>query len=146
MNKTRFAMAGLAWATIAVVCLGVTQVNAANLKCKPNVEVINGKGAAIKVLSFRYTTSNGAENTEGLANDKLSAKVTQGTKKTDRHTWKNQTLGDVAEHNPITSTRIEYRDDTSGTGNGPWGTPHFSDPFPQAGDCLNSHTYSHTIE
>jgi hypothetical protein len=113
----------------------------ASLKCKPDISVNNNKTHAIKVLRVEYTTGGKAYN-EGLANKTL-ARNTSGLD--DQHTWKSQTLPKVAVGNPITATRIEYKEDNSGSGDG-FGPARWSGSFAHTGDCSNSRTYGHTIE
>jgi len=122
-----------------------SQVNAAKLACKPDIKVKNEKPWAIKVLSIDYkhkVNENAKEeiDKEGLANKKLSRNETEE--------WKNQKLQHVAEGNPITAIRVEYRDDTSGKGkpSDPWGEARKTVFYTQTGNCTNSTTYTITVE
>ena len=128
-------------ATIAAVGIIVSlsmagNVGAGGLACDANFKITNEKSKAVKVLSLIYQVE-GKEHTEGLSNRKLSSG--------EDHTWKNQSLGKLAEHNAMDKIRIEYRNDTSGEGkiSSPWGpavkTVWFTTEV--AGDCTNDRTY-----
>ena len=109
---------------------------AATLACKPDVKVKNKESRAIKVLRFGYRDANGKDQTEGLDNRKLAPE--------EEETWKSQKLQHIAEGNPISEIRIEYRRDTSGEGKGssdPWGKATWTDWYPQTGDCTDSKDY-----
>ena len=120
-----------------IVSLGMAgNVGAGGLACDANFKITNEKSKAVKVLSLIYQVE-GKEHTEGLSNRKLSSG--------EDHTWKNQSLGKLAEHNAMEKIRIEYRNDTSGEGkiSSPWGpavkTIWFTEEI--AGDCTNNRTY-----
>lgn len=128
---------GLSAAVIAVpLVAGIgSMADAAKLACKPDVQVTNGKTKAIKVLRFGYKDADGKDRTEGLDNKKLASG--------EEETWKNQKLQHVAEGNPISDIRIEYRDDTSGEGkpSDPWGPAKWTAWYTQTGDCTDSRVY-----
>lgn len=109
---------------------------AGGLGCDANFKITNEKSKAVKVLSLIYQVK-GKEHTEGLSNRKLSSG--------EEHTWKNQSLGKLAEHNAMEKIRIEYRNDTSGEGkiSSPWGPAEKTIWFTEevAGDCTNDRTY-----
>ena len=129
----------LALGTAATVGIA-SQAAAADLACHPDVFVTNKKGASIKVISFRYTI-DGKEETEGLANKRLSVG--------EKEQWLTQKLQHAASGRVITSTRVEYKDDTSGKGSpigDPYGPPHFSPAVAHSEACVDKHDYSHVIE
>lgn len=126
-----------ATAVITVIALGNTAFAAA-VNCKPTVEVTNKKGAAIKVLKFLYKIEgNPNEKTEGLSNKKLASNETED--------WPSQTLNFAANGVVITSTAVEYRDDTTGSG-GNFGPIRRSAWHPHSFKCGNNHTYKHDVE
>jgi hypothetical protein len=135
----------LAAAVVVVVSFGMfTPVEAVDLSCHPDIFVKNLKPTAIKVLRIEYTHTNGDKSSttdnEGLANKKLS--------KNEKNTWKSQKLQHASEGLPITSTRIEYKDDTSGVKNlsDPWGPAVWSKSFPHEGNCTSTTTYHQDID
>ena len=131
----------LVMATIGfVVSFGIAaQVHAAEVDCKPDFEITNGKAKAVKVLSLVYTDSGGNDFTEGLDNKKLSAG--------EKDTWKSVKLQHVYENNLVKSIRVEYRNDTSGEKkpSDPWGPAVKTIWFAQSGNCTDSRVYKITI-
>lgn len=109
--------------------------SAANIECKPTVKVTNEKGASIKVLRFEYTVL-GKAHKEGLANKRLAPNETEE--------WKSQKLQHAATGLVITSTRVEYKDDNSGAGDG-YGPAKWSPAFPHSFTCNDNHNYIHVI-
>lgn len=126
----------VALSALAAMGLGNTAM-AANLACKPDVQVINEKPASIKVLNFKYKVS-GDEHTEGLNNRKIGANG-------DKETWKSQKLGHAAKDNVITAIAIDFKNDNSGAGDG-YGPSTESAWFTQSGGCTNGRTYTITIK
>jgi hypothetical protein len=124
----------------AAAFAAMPQAQAADLACHPDIQVDNDKPIAIKVLRLEYTV-NGKTYTEGLANKTL-ARNESGTQ--DEHTWKSQKLQHAAAGLPITATRIEFKEDNSGAGDG-FGPPKWSKSFAHSGTCQNSDTYRHAI-
>jgi hypothetical protein len=114
----RRALVALA-ATLAL-SFGVTsQADAGDLKCEPDVFVKNNKATAIKVLRFEYTVLGKEEKVESLVNKRLAPGETEE--------WPTQKLKEAAEGNAIISTRVEFKNDNSGGGDG-WGSPKWSLP------------------
>lgn len=105
----------------------------AGVKCSPNVRVTNNKGASIKVLSFKYKIGSNTIYTEGLDNKILTRNETEN--------WPSQTLNSAANGVVLTSTAVEYKDDT-GSG---YGNPRTSAWFPHSFTCDSSHNYIHEI-
>ena len=132
MSSVLFAMA-----VVVAVSFGIApDTGAANLACKPDIEVTNLNDKAIKVLRFQYKDGGGGNHTEGLGNKKLSPGETE--------TWKSQKLQDVAEGNRIQEIRVEYRNDASGQSepiSDPWGPAEWTAWFPQTGDCKDYTDY-----
>lgn len=128
-------------AAVAAVLAAMPQAHAEDLACHPSFQVNNDKPIAIKVLRVEYTVS-GKAHREGLAN-KVLARNESGTQ--DEHIWKNQKLQHAAAGLPITATRIEFKEDNSGTGDG-FGPAKWSKSFPHGGTCQDSDTYHHTID
>ena len=127
---------GIALAAALALSFGATAPARANkLACKPNVRVTNQKGASIKVLRFLYTVG-GTEYSEGLTNKRLAPDETEN--------WPSQTLQNAATGIVITSSRIEYKNDNSGAGDG-YGPPVMSSPFPHSYTCNASHNYIHVV-
>lgn len=137
----RGAATTLGTAAVAAVLAAMPQAHAADLSCHPNIQVNNNKAIAIKVLRVEYTVSGKAYE-EGLAN-KVLARNESGTQ--DEHTWKSQKLQHAAAGLPITSTRIRFKEDNSGAGDG-FGPEKWSKSFPHGGTCQDSDTYHHTID
>jgi hypothetical protein len=107
-----------ALSAVLALSLGVaSHTNAANIKCPPDVFVMNKKATAIKVLRFEYTVLD-KSYIESLVNKRLAPGQTEE--------WPTQQLGHAAEGNVIATTRVEYKDDNSGGGDG-WGSAHWSD-------------------
>lgn len=138
----RMPRATLVLASMALSIVAAQQPAHANdVFCKPNIKVNNNKSIAIKVLRLEYTV-NGKAETEGLAN-KVLARNTSGTD--DEYTWKSQKLQHAGEGVAIPSTRIEYKEDNSGSGDG-FGPAKWSKSHAHSGTCQDSDTYSHTID
>lgn len=125
----------IALAAVLAVSFGATSVASATVKCKPNVRVINEKGASIKVLNFKYKIGTSTIYTEGLDNKIVAANG--GTEN-----WPSQTLDDAANGVVITSSAVEFKDDT-GSGYGP---PRMSSWHPHSFVCGPTHNYIHTIQ
>jgi hypothetical protein len=108
------------------------------LNCKPNLHAQNRKSFSIKVLRFAYTV-NGVEHIESLANKRLAPGETEW--------WNSQRLAHAAVDSYISSTRIEFKDDNSGAGDG-YGPAKWSDPQPHTEGyrCLNGRNYAHYID
>ena len=129
-------------AALAVSFGATPQAGAADLTCKPDVFAKNRKAASIKVTRFEYTVL-GRTYTEGLANKRLAPG--------EEVDWDKVRLQHAAIGNVITSTRIEYKDDTGGVGSpigDPYGPPRWSDPHPHTSSypCLTDRNYAHYIE
>ncbi|MBD1845331.1 hypothetical protein H6F89_18350 [Cyanobacteria bacterium FACHB-63] len=107
---------------------------AAGVKCQPSVRVTNKKGASIKVLRFLYKVGGNKVYTEGLANKILTPNETEN--------WSSQTLNNAATGVVVTSTAVEYKDDT-GSG---YGSPRTSAWFPHSFTCGSNHNYIHEIQ
>ena len=141
VTNTTHRRALVALAAVLAVSFGATsQAGAAGLACKPDVHVTNNKGKSIKVLNFRYTV-NGTEHTEALDNKRLAVGETGD--------WLNVNLQEVADGIVIDSTRVQYKDDTSGVGSpvgDPYGPPRFSVSFPHTFTCGANHNYNHVIQ
>ena len=138
-NSHRYRLAALA-AALTVSFGAASPAGAGDLECTPDVHVTNKKGASIKVLNFRYTV-NGVEHTEPLTNKRLAVG--------EQEHWHNQKLNHAATGIVITSSRIEYKDDTSGGGSpigDPYGPPRMSRAFPHTFTCTDEHNYNHDIE
>ncbi|MBN8561054.1 MAG: hypothetical protein J0L70_11055 [Leptolyngbya sp. UWPOB_LEPTO1] len=119
----------------ATVPFGATSpATAAGVKCQPSVKVTNKKGASIKVLRFLYKVGGSTVYTEGLVNKVLTPNETE--------TWSSQTLNNAATGVVVTSTAVEYKDDT---GRG-YGSPHTSAWFPHSFTCAANHNYIHEIQ
>ncbi len=131
----RRTLAALATA-LATSFGAISPADAANIECKPNVRVTNKKGASIKVLKLEYTVLGKAYN-EGLANKRLAPNETEN--------WPGQKLGHAATGIVVSSTRVEYKDDNSGAGDG-YGAPHWSPAVTHTYTCGPEHNYIHVIE
>lgn len=132
-------MNALSRTLVAAATLGLgSTAFAANLACKPDVEVTNKKPASIKVLKFKYKVAgSNTVHTEGLNNKKLAVNETEE--------WRSQKLGHAATGIVVTDTAVEYKDDNSGAGDG-YGPVRSSPWFPHTFTCGDNHTYKHTIE
>lgn len=135
-SKTHRARIVAAIAVLAASLAAVSSASAANIECKPNVRVTNKKGASIKVLRFEYTVQGKAHN-EGLTNKRLAPNETEN--------WPSQKLGYAATGIVVTSSRIEYKNDNSGAGDG-YGPPVWSPSVTHTYTCNDSHNYIHVIE
>jgi hypothetical protein len=120
-----------------LVSFGTTpQPAVAGVTCKPDVSVTNRRTdlSSIKVLSFKYKIGSDPKvYTEGLLNSVVN--------KNETEKWSNQWLGNAANGVVITSTAIEYKEDT-GSG---FGSPKLSAWFPHSFTCGTNSTYSHVI-
>ena len=110
----RLAQSEPAWQGLGLAAVGIIvslsmagNAGAGGLACDANFKITNEKSKAVKVLSLIYQVE-GKEHTEGLSNRKLSSR--------EDHTWKNRSLGKLAEHNPMEKIRIEYRNDSERRG------------------------------
>lgn len=135
----RRALVALATAVAVTTALAVSfgatpQAAVAVVNCKPNVRVTNKKGASIKVISFKYKIGSNTIYTEGLGNKILTQNETEN--------WSSQTLNNAANGVVITSTAVEYRDDT-GPG---YGSPRTSAWFPHSFTCAASHNYIQEVQ
>jgi len=133
--RPRRALAASA-AMLALSLGAASQAEANPLSCAPNVRVINEKGASIKVLRFLYTVG-GQEFSESLVNKRLAPNETEN--------WPSQTLRHAATGIVITSSRVEFKNDNSGAGDG-YGPPVMSSAFPHSYICSDGHNYIHTID
>ncbi len=125
----------VALATALTVSFGATsQPAAAGVKCQPNVRVTNKKGASIKVLNFKYKIGTNTIYTEGLTNKILTPNETEN--------WPSQRLSAAANGVVLTSTAVEYKDDTGGG----YGSPRTSAWFPHSFTCGSNHNYIHEIQ
>ena len=122
-------------AALGLVGAAVTPASA-NPKCKPTVTATNSKGIAIKVLRFKYKIGTATVYSEGLTNKTLSPG--------EKETWPSQTLGSASNGVVVSSTAVEYQDDTSGTGSN-WGPTKTSEWFPHTFVCGPSHSYNQTV-
>ena len=123
----------LAAAAALALSLGAASQAHAVPACKPDVFVKNEQSASIKVLRFLYTV-NGREESESLVNKRLAPGETEE--------WPNQALNHAAEGNFISNTRVEFKRDNSGAGDG-YGPPEMSGFFPHSSSytCLNDRNY-----
>jgi hypothetical protein len=112
----------------------MSPATAAGVHCQPTVKVTNNKGASIKVLRFLYKVGSSQTYTEGLGN----RIVTPG----ETEIWSSQTLNNAATGVVVTSTAVEYKDDT-GRGYGP---PRTSNWFPHSFTCASNHNYIQGIQ
>ncbi|MFY9269211.1 MAG: hypothetical protein WAO55_05600 [Candidatus Manganitrophaceae bacterium] len=143
--KTPHSVRSRAWRGAMIAAVGVFvslgmagSVGAAGLACNANFSIKNEKNEAVKVLSLIYKV-DGKDHTEGLSNKKLAPG--------EDHTWKNQSLGKLAEGNAMEMIRIEYQNDTSGEGkllSDPWGPAVKTIWFRSEveGDCTKGRTYT----
>jgi hypothetical protein len=127
-------LAGLTTA-LALSFGAVSQAGAADLACKPTIIVTNSKGASIKVLAFDYKVA-GKEETENLSNKRLAVGETEE--------WKSVKLQHAATGIDVTSTRIQFKNDNSGAGDG-YGPVETSNWINRPYFCTDGHTYPHTI-
>jgi hypothetical protein len=114
------------------------QAAANDLACPADIFVMNRKGASIKVLKFEYTV-RGKTYTEGLDNKRLAPG--------EEEEWHSVKLQHAAIGNVISSTRVEFKDDNSGAGDG-YGPPRWSAPHPHTDsyECIKGRNYAHYIE
>ena len=129
-------------AALAMSFGAIPQASADNLKCKIDVYTMNRKPASIKVIRFEYTVL-GKTYTEGLANKRVAPG--------EEVDWDKVSLQHAAIGNVITSTRVEYKDDTSGVGSpigDPYGPPKWSKAHPHTSSypCMTDRNYAHYIE
>ena len=123
----------LAAAAVLALSLGAASQAHAVPPCNADVFVKNEQSASIKVLRFLYTV-NGVERSESLVNKRLAPGETEE--------WPNQALNHAAEGNWISNTRVEYKRDNSGAGDG-YGPPEMSGFFPHSTGyvCLDDRNY-----
>ena len=128
----------IALAVALAVSFGATPAGAGGLECEPDVYVENRKGASIKVLKFEYTV-NGTKHVESLVNKRLAPG--------EEEHWFGQKLSEAATGILITSTRVQYKNDNSGAGDG-YGPPVWSDSHPHTPTyvCLAGRNYAHYID
>ena len=125
VTNTPHRRALVALAAALAVSFGAMQEASAAPNCKPDIFVKNNKDKAIKVLRFKYKVKDRAGTfDEGLANKRLAPGETGD--------WDKVALQEAAIGNVITSTWVEYRDDTSGVGDpvgDPWGPARLSPEY-----------------
>jgi len=125
---------------VVLAALGGTtapQATADSAKCRPNVRATNNKPTAIKVTKFKYKVAGSNEVfTESLVNKKLTSGETEN--------WPSQTLRYATKGVVVSSTAIEYKNDTSGAGDG-WGAPVTSNWFDHTFECGDNHNYIQTV-
>lgn len=135
-------------AALAVSFGALSQAHAANLACKPDIFAKNRKAAAIKVVGFEYTTKATGEGSksdpwrESLSNKRLAPG--------EEVDWNKVKLQHAAEDNWIRSTRVQFRNDTSGASNpsDAWGELVWSDwhDHNETYRCLTDRNYAHYID
>jgi hypothetical protein len=137
LTNHRRPLAALA-ALLALSVGSIARPRADPLNCLPDVHAENRKPFSIKVLRFAYTV-NGVEYIESLANKRLAPGETAW--------WNGQRLAHAGVDAYIQSTRIEFKDDNSGAGDG-YGPAKWSDPQPHTEGyrCLNGRNYAHYID
>jgi hypothetical protein len=125
----------LALTFVATLPFVVTSpATAVGVHCKPTVKVTNNKGASIKVLRFLYKVGGSKIYTEGLGNRIVNPGETE--------IWSSQTLNNAATGVVVTSTAVEYKNDT-GSG---YGSPRTSAWFPHSFTCASNHNYIQEIQ
>jgi hypothetical protein len=136
MTLLKFATA-IGFTSALLVSFGTTpQPAVAGLACKPDVSVTNQRTdlSSIKVLNFKYRIGNDPKVYTELLLDRVLSK-------NETEKWASQRLGNAANGVVITSTAIEYKEDT-GSG---FGSPKLSVWFPHNFTCGTSSTYRHAI-
>ncbi|RZL89435.1 MAG: hypothetical protein EOP82_19810 [Variovorax sp.] len=137
----RGALAALA-AALAMSFGAMPQASADGLKCRIDLYAKNRTPASIKVTRFEYTV-RGNTYTEGLANKRVAPG--------EEVDWDKVSLQHAAIGNVITSTRVEYKEDTSGVGSpigDPYGPPKWSAPHTHTSNypCATDRNYAHYID
>jgi hypothetical protein len=129
----RHGRALVPFAAALAFSLGAASQAQAVPACKADVKVKNEQSASIKVLKFEYTVL-GVAHSESLTNKRLAPGETEE--------WPNQALQHAAEGALITTTRVQYKRDNSGAGDG-YGPPEWSAYFPHSSTyvCLNDRDY-----
>lgn len=135
LKTHRHALATLA-AALAVSFGAASPAVAARIECKPTIKVENKKPASIKVLKLEYTVLGKAHD-EGLDNKRLAAG--------EEDEWRSVRLQDAAIGNVISATRVQFKNDNSGAGDG-YGPAVWSKSFPHSFNCGDNHNYIHVIE
>jgi hypothetical protein len=118
LHRRARALAPLA----AALALGLGAASQAQAvpACKIDLVVRNDQPKSVKVLRLEYTVL-GVKHYEPLLNKRLAPGETED--------WQNQALQHAAEGAYISNTRVEYKEDNSGAGDG-YGPPKWSDYFP----------------
>jgi hypothetical protein len=129
-------------AVVAALVVSFGSASQAGANCAADVVVENKKPLAIKVLRFEYRVG-GKTFTEPLANKRLA--------KGERETWRTQNLGHVNDGQVITTTRVEFKEDTSGVGSpigDPYGPPKWSDYHDHSSTyiCFDGRDYYVSVE
>jgi hypothetical protein len=135
-------------AALAVSLGAMSQAHAADLACKPDIFAKNRKAAAIKVVGLEYTTQATGKGSktdpwpEALSNKRLAPN--------EEADWNKVKLQHAAEDNWIRSTRVQYRNDTSGASNpsDAWGEVVWSEwhDHTETYRCLTDRNYAHYID
>jgi hypothetical protein len=135
MSKLRLGFVVMAVAGLAGTA--APRATADSDDCQPNVRVINNKPTAIKVTKFKYKIQGSPEVfTESLLNKNLSSGETEN--------WPSQRLRFANKGVIVSSSAVEYKNDTSGSGSA-WGSPQLSDWFPHSFTCGDNHNYIQTV-
>lgn len=123
----------LAAAAVLALSMGAASQAHAVPACKADVFVKNEQSASIKVLRFLYFV-NGEWESEALVNKRLAPGETEE--------WPNQALNHAGEGVYISNTRVEFKRDNSGAGDG-YGPPELSAFFPHnpGYTCQNDRNY-----
>ena len=127
-------------AALAVSFAAVSQADAAGLACKPDIYVKNRKAASIKVLKLEYMVEGDSKpHAEALDNKRLAPN--------EENDWSRVTLGKAAVNNWITQTRVQFKNDNSGAGDG-YGPAKWSDWYPhtEGYKCQDGRNYAHYID
>lgn len=130
----------LAAVAAALACsFAVPQVGAGPMTCSPDVYVKNRKAASIKVLKFEYTVKGKSAKTESLVNKRLAPG--------EEERWPTQNLSKADDGDVITSTRVQYKNDNSGAGDG-YGPAKWSKDHPHSDGyyCMDGRNYAHYID
>lgn len=115
-------------------------VFAGKLSCKADIFVKNRKAASIKVLRFQYIPEGKTDwETEALDNKRLAPN--------EEEEWHSVNLQNVASGVAIMKTRVEFKDDNSGAGDG-YGPAKWSgvQEHTSGYKCLDGRNYAHYID
>jgi hypothetical protein len=135
----RHPLAALA-AALAVSFGAVSQAGAAGLACKPDIYVKNRKPASIKVLKLEYMVEGDPRRyPEALDNKRLAPG--------EEDHWSRVKLGEAAVNIWITQTRVQFKNDNSGAGDG-YGPPKWSDwhTHTEGYKCQDGRNYAHYLD